>query len=298
MTRRAETAAEAPGPAAAGREGAAAKRAAGGARVTGWGVLLPWGRGGAALARPAAAGMTGRIANFNPREHIHSAKALRAMPRGFQLTAAAAGMALEAAGMAAQPEGLAAAGLAPERAGVVIAAADLNPVTPDLVALLAAGAVGEAFGEAALHGLHPFRRLHLLTNMAAAHISILFGFQGPSLTLTSGAAAAGQALEEAVALLAEGRAEAVLCAASDCPEQTIGGGAGSRGEEAAAGVLLERADAAMRRGAAGPGLRAGAAGAEWARRFPVCGALLAAAARAAADGGGAALGPAEGEEGQ
>lgn len=255
--------------------------------MTGWGVLLPWGSGAEALARPAAvpgAGVAARIAHFNPREHIHNAKALRAMPRGFQLTAAAAGMALEAAGIAARPEGLAAAGLAPERAGVVIAAADVNPVTPDLVALLAEGAAGEAFGEAALHGLHPFRRLHLLTNMAAAHISILFGLQGPSLTLTSGPEAAAQALEEAAALLAEGRAEAVLCAASDGPDQMLG----SRGEgEAAAAVLLERTEAAARRGASGPLLRA--AGGEWTRRFPVCGALLAAAA-AAADAAGAALG--------
>lgn len=208
------------------------------------------------------------------------------MPRGFQLTAAAAGLALRAAGIAAEAEGLAAAGIAPERAGVIVAAVDLNPVTPDLLALLAAGEWSEGFGEAALHGLHPFRRLHLLTNMAAAHISILFGFQGPSLTLTSGDGAAAQALMEAAAMLAEGRADVVLCAASDCPEQTLGPGGGG---EAAAAVLLERADAAARRGAAGAGLDPAEQGGDWARRYPVCGALLAAAARVAQAQAGAGM---------
>ncbi|MGH9490740.1 MAG: beta-ketoacyl synthase N-terminal-like domain-containing protein [Terriglobales bacterium] len=266
----------------------AAQPGDGAARVTGSGVLLPWGQGPQAVVAgaPSAAGAAARIANFNPREHIHSAKALRAMPRGFQLTAAAAGLALRAAGIAAEAEGLAAAGIAPERAGVIVAAVDLNPVTPDLLALLAAGEWSEGFGEAALHGLHPFRRLHLLTNMAAAHISILFGFQGPSLTLTSGDGAAAQALMEAAGMLAEGRADVVLCAASDCPEQTLGPGGGG---EAAAAVLLERADAAARRGAAGAGLDPAEPGGDWARRYPVCGALLAAAARAAQAQAGAGM---------
>ncbi|MGH9534008.1 MAG: beta-ketoacyl synthase N-terminal-like domain-containing protein [Terriglobales bacterium] len=245
--------------------------------LTGSGVLLPWGVGVAALAAPAAAA---RMAQFNPRDYIRNARALRAMHRGFQLTAAAASLALGAAGIGNDAEGLAAAGVAPERAGLVMAAGDVQPITPDLLAVLAAAGGGDDWGEAALHGLHPFRRLHLLTNMAAAHVSILFNFQGPSLTLTSGAEAAAQALAEAAGLLAEGRADLVLCAASDCPEQTLFGGEG----EAAAAVVLEAADSAARRGVREAAAWEPGGGAEgWEERFPLCGPLLAAlAARAAA----------------
>ena len=241
--------------------------------VTGSGVLLPWGVGPAALA---ATGAAGRISSFNPREYIHNAKALRAMHRGFQLTTAAAALALSAAGLGGDAEGLAAAGLDPERAGVVIAAADIQPVTPDLLAVLAAqedSSEPAGWGEAALHGLHPFRRLHLLSNMAAAHVSILFNFQGPSLTLTSGAEAGAQALEEAAGLLAEGRADVVLCAASDCPEQTLMPGEG----EAAVALVLEARGVAQRRGVRGAqDWRGGEPDASWAEGWPQCAALLAA----------------------
>lgn len=272
--------------------------------VTGRGALLPWGEGPAAMPRlrePAPAEPPGAV-RFAAREFVPNAKVLRAMHRGFQLTAAAAVLAMREAGLA-DAAGLAAAGVDPRRAGTVVAAGEINPATADLVATVEAHALTTAaewgaFGQAALHGLHPFRRLALLTNMAAAHVSILFGLQGPSLTLTSGAAAGAQILREGYWAIAEGRANLMVCEASDTPQQAVEAEATG---EAAAAIVLESLETAQAReveiwaevgadiGEGGAGLGAG-----WERYFPNCGPLMAALA-GVSGGPGARLGMAPSE---
>ncbi len=256
--------------------------------ITGRGALLPWEGGAAALARlaaPAPAAPPAPVA-FDARAYIGNPKVLRAMHRGFQLTAAAAVLALREAGVAAG--GLAAAGIDPARAGTAVAAGEINPATPDLLATLAGRRLGTAeewgeFGQAALHGLHPFRRLALLTNMAAGHVSILFDLQGPSLTLTSGAEAAAQILRESYWLIAEGRADLMVCEAADTPEQAF---APEPAGEAAAAIVLEALETARARrapialevdAAALEAITAGL-GAGWESCFPACAPLLAALA--------------------
>lgn len=220
----------------------------------------------------AADASAGALLDFDPRDYIASPKALRAMHRGFQLTAAAAVLAMRDAGLAAAaagqiaPGSLVAAGLAAEECGIAVAAGEVNPISADLLAALRAhppaNAAGQAAGDAAgvdgdwsdfaaaaAHELHPFRRLGLLTNMAAAHISLLFGLRGPSLTATSGVRAGEQALREACRTIAEGRAEVMICAAADCPESALPAPFGRRRGEAAAALVLENEAAALRRGA-------------------------------------------------
>ncbi len=226
--------------------------------ATGLSALSPGGVGAGAyrawLARPAQERGRGAAATgFDAAQVIGNPKRLRSMHRTFQLGVAATTLALQAARLA-PPDGLAAAAIAPERAGLAAAVPDVSPFTEDLLQAAAAAARpaggGElplgAFAELALHQLHPFRRLAMLANMAAAHSSLVLGLQGPSFTFTSGGCAGAQTLHEAFWTLAEGRAEVMVCQAAESPEQCWRDPAA---DELAGAVVLEDWETAQRRGA-------------------------------------------------
>lgn len=222
--------------------------------VTGVGALSPGGTGLAAYRNwRAGGGQPHRISGFEPAAYIRNPKLLRSMHRTFQLAAAAAVEAMRAAGLPSA-DSLVAAGVAPERAGIAAALPDLSPITPDLLQALAQAAPDGEEGsrgwarlaEMGLHRLHPFRRLTLLANMAAAHTSLLFGLQGPSFTFTSGTAAGAQTLAEAYWTIAYGHADLMLCQAAESPDQSC---TRQPTAEIAGAVVLEAYDAALRRGA-------------------------------------------------
>lgn len=225
--------------------------------VTGLGALSPGGAGVSAYRawrESAGAGVAGgaRIPDFEPARYIGNPKRLRSMHRTFQLVAAAAVAAMRAAGLPSA-ESLAAAGVLAERAGISAALADLSPLTPDLLQVVAQTGPLEGqdanwaqFAELSLHQLHPFRRLTLLANMAAAHTSLMFGLQGPSFTFTTGAAAGAQTVAEAYWTIAHDRADLMLCQTAESPEQAFT--AHPRAEVAGA-LVLESWQQADRRGA-------------------------------------------------
>jgi len=220
--------------------------------ITGAGALSPGGVGIEAYRRwlPGSAGE--RIPGFNPAEYVRSPKLLRSMHRTFQLVAAASVLAMRAAGLPGA-EQLGPAGITPERAGIAAALADMTPLTSDLLQVLAAtgpGAAGQPiswsqFADLGLHKLHPFRRLTLLANMAAAHTSLLFGLQGPSFTFTSGGAAGAQTLAQAYWTITHDRADLMLCQTADSPEQSF---SAHPAAELAGAVVLEHWESAQRRG--------------------------------------------------
>lgn len=204
------------------------------------------------LPRAGAGAAGAQVPDFDAAAWIRNPKLLRSMHRGFQLGTAAAVLAMRAAGLPLA-ENLPAAGIAPERAGVAAALADVSPLTSDLLEVLAACGEGSGdggaiawgrFAELGLHQLHPFRRLTLLANMAAAHTSLLFGLQGPSFTFTSGAAAGAQTIEQALWTIAEGRAELMVCQSADSPAQSF---ARRPGPEMAGALVLERWETAAAR---------------------------------------------------
>ncbi|HXR98267.1 MAG TPA: beta-ketoacyl synthase N-terminal-like domain-containing protein [Terriglobales bacterium] len=203
--------------------------------VTGLGALSPAGAGVGAYRewqqtrgqRPSGE----RVPEFRPADYVRSPKLLRSMHRTFQLVAAAAVLAMRHAGLPTA-DSLAGAGLAAERAGIATALADISPLTTDLLQVLAevtSNQTGDQtkqftwaqFAEVSLHKLHPFRRLTLLANMAAAHTSLLFGLQGPSFTFTSGAGSGGQTLTQAYWTITHNRADLMLCQTADSPEQSF-----------------------------------------------------------------------------
>lgn len=220
--------------------------------VTGLGVLSPAGVGVDALRRWRAQGSpAARIPDFDATRYVASVKLLRSMHRTFHVAAAAAVLAMRAAGLP-DADSLPAAGIAPERAGIAAALADLSPVTSDLLRVLASMPAPAAdaeldwslFAERGVHELHPFRRLTLLANMAAAHTSLLFNFQGPSFTFTSGAEAGLQTVSEAFWTIREGHADLMVCEAADAPEQTF---LPAAPPELGAALILEGAHSARRR---------------------------------------------------
>jgi 3-oxoacyl-[acyl-carrier-protein] synthase II len=220
--------------------------------VTGRGVLLPRQQGVRSALSEWVAGalMPARISDFKPDEYIDNPKVLRAMQRTFQLAAAAAVIAMREARLASA-QSLTRAGIDAARAGTAVAMAEISPLSPDLLDVIRETASDgtlqlSRFAEAALHRLHPFRRLSLLVNMAAAHVSLLFGLQGPSFTFNSGVRAGSQALAEAYWIIAEGRADLMVCEAADSPElaenpETV--------LESAGALVLEEREAALQRGA-------------------------------------------------
>ncbi|MGH9475098.1 MAG: beta-ketoacyl synthase N-terminal-like domain-containing protein [Terriglobales bacterium] len=223
--------------------------------VTGLGAFSPGGAGMAALQGWARGGMStpGLVPDFDAAAHIRNPRRLRTMHRTFQLASAAAVMAMEAAGWSANG-GLEAMGVAPERAGLATALADISPVTADLLRVLAAvqpemGREPDGwarFAELGARELHPFRRLALLANMAAGHTSLLLGMQGPGFCFTSGAGGGMQAITESYWTVAEGRAELMLAQSASSPEQAY---TSERLPEISGAVVLEAWEAAEGRGA-------------------------------------------------
>ncbi len=221
--------------------------------VTGQGWLLPPGMTPASFETPLAsdAGPAARqLHGFDAAAYVGDPKVLRAMNRVFQIAAAASVLAMRPAGFIA-PADLERAGLVPERCGIATAMTEISPVDANLIDAIRDRSAGEkfdlgAFGESARHRLHPFRRLMLLANMAAAHSSLLFGLQGPSFTFNSGTSSGLQAIREACWTIASGRADLMLCEAADSPQNSLHCHPVT---EAAAALVLEAEAVARRRGA-------------------------------------------------
>lgn len=63
----------------------------------------------------------------------------------------------------------------------------------------------------------PFFVPMLIGNMAAGHLSIEFGLQGPSMTIVTACASATNAIGEALRLIQRGDADVVLCGGTEAP---------------------------------------------------------------------------------
>ncbi len=260
--------------------------------VTGRGWLLPPGMTPAGFEDDRSSRAAGwRLDSFDAASYVGDPKVLRAMNRVFQIAAAAAVLAMRPAGLVS-PSDLERAGHEPARCGIAVAMTEISPVDANLIDAVVGIGTGDqfdlgAFGEAARHSLHPFRRLMLLANMAAAHSSLLFGLQGPSFTFNSGAHSSLQAIREACWTIASGRADLMLCEAADSPENALHC---QPVTEAAAALVLEAEESARRRGATllaclqpGPEPSAPALDAApaqlWRRHAPATAGLLAVLAR-------------------
>lgn len=167
-----------------------------------------------ATADLAAVGakVVGAVKDLSASAYLQHERNARVLNRSFELLVAAGALAAADAGLGATP-------IRPPRLGVVVGIGPISQYTDDLVAAArhaaANGAVDMArFAEAA-QALYPLRRLRLLPNVGAALLSIEHNAMGPSLTLVSGHAAGLQAIAQGLAMIVDGRVDAVLCGGAD-----------------------------------------------------------------------------------
>jgi 3-oxoacyl-[acyl-carrier-protein] synthase II len=149
-----------------------------------------------------------RVPAYDFRQFVDDEKVTRVCHRSMELLLIAA----DAAVREAQLENT----IEPSRLGVSIGIGPIEQRTDDYVAFTKAAAAGaEGRGPEAWRRLHPMRRLRHLPNIPAAVLSMRYGANGPSLTFVSGIVAGLQAVLEGFRMIAEGRADAVVCGGTD-----------------------------------------------------------------------------------
>ena len=138
--------------------------------------------------------IAGEVTGFDPRQFIDGKEARR-MARFSQLAVAAAGLAIEDAGLDLSRED-------PERLGVVMGNGNGGfPTTEENARIL--------FERGGMR-VSPFFIPMILPNMAAANISRLYGLKGYTSTVITACAAGNQAIGDAVEAVRRGAADVVL----------------------------------------------------------------------------------------
>jgi 3-oxoacyl-[acyl-carrier-protein] synthase II len=145
--------------------------------------------------------VAGEVKNFEPTEWINK-KESRHMDRFAQFAIAAAKMALQDSGLDLEK-------VDKERAGAVMGCG-IGGVTTfeEQKEVLMSKGSGR---------VTPFFVPMLISNMAAGHLSIEFGFQGSSMTIVTACASATNAIGEALRIIQRGEADVVLCGGTEAP---------------------------------------------------------------------------------
>jgi len=204
--------------------------------ITGLGAITASGEGAQALWRAAVNNESGigtlrlegdlefaagLVKDFNPEKFVTQKKALKVMARDIQLAVGAASLALDDAGAKNLSTGH-------ERYGVIVGSGILNHDLDEL-AFSVQNSIGDdgrldlkKFGTDGLSALFPLWLLKYLPNMAACHVSILFDFQGPNNTITTGASAGLQAVGEAARIIQRGAADLMLAGAGESKVNPVG----------------------------------------------------------------------------
>ncbi|MCB1194927.1 beta-ketoacyl-[acyl-carrier-protein] synthase family protein [bacterium] len=199
--------------------------------ITGLGIVSPIGIGKDIFWKNACAGkhgfkelgfsaeenkpqyLGGVIEEFVPKEYVTQRKLLKIMSRPMQTAVAATTLALEDAKLVLESYD-------PTRVGVSIGTGmihtDINELgEPIIAASREKGFALDTFAATAMERLFPLWLLKQLPNLVASHISILFNAQGASNTITSGAGAGIQAIEEAVYNIQNDICDIYICGGAD-----------------------------------------------------------------------------------
>jgi 3-oxoacyl-[acyl-carrier-protein] synthase II len=197
--------------------------------ITGLGVVTAAGVGADAFWRGLTGGVSGigpapddlasagakvvaTVKGLSGATYLHNERHSRILNRTFELLVAAGALAAVDGALNVAP-------VPPLRLGVIVGIGPIDQYTDDLL-----GAVEHArvdgrvdLGRFAETGrsMHPLRRLRLLPNIGAAVLSIEHKAMGPSLTYVGGHGAGLQAIAEGLALIRDGRVDAVLCGGAD-----------------------------------------------------------------------------------
>lgn len=197
--------------------------------ITGLGVVSSVGVGADAFWRGITIGATGlspaspelarlgakvvaTVKDFSGAAYLQNERNGRILNRTFALLVGAGALAAADAALNATP-------IPPHRLGVIVGVGPIDQYTDDLLAAVKAATIDGAlnlarFAEEA-RSMYPLRRLRLLPNIGAALLSIEHKAMGPSLTLVSGHVTGLQAIAEGLAMIRDGRIDAVLCGGAD-----------------------------------------------------------------------------------
>jgi len=170
-----------------------------------WNSLIEGKSGIGLLTRFDTADLPTKVAaevkNFEPTDWINK-KESRHMDRFAQFALAAAKMALQDSGLDLDK-------VDKERAGAVMGCGIGGVITfEEQKEVLMAKGSGR---------ITPFFVPMLISNMAAAHLSITFGLQGSSLTIATACASATNAIGEALRIIQRGEADVVFCGGTEAP---------------------------------------------------------------------------------
>ena len=160
--------------------------------------------------------IAGEVSDFDVTPFIPSLhrKHLKVMSRAARFGVAAASLAVQDSGLELSREN-------PEREGVVMGTGLVPIDLPEVAPLLASVVDGDGrfhtyrLGQSGKEALTPLWLLKYLPNMAAAHISLIHGAQGPNSTITTACAAGTQAVGEGFRLIAREDADIVLAGGAD-----------------------------------------------------------------------------------
>ena len=171
---------------------------------------------GLAPASPELAAVGARVAGaikgFSGAAYLKNARHSRVLNRTFELLVVAGALAATDAGLGAVP-------VPPARLGIVTGIGPINQYTDDLMTAAREASNESGFDVARFaetaRALYPLRRLRLLPNVGAALLAIEHHAMGPSLTFVSGHTTGLQAIGQGLAMIREGRLDAVLCGGAD-----------------------------------------------------------------------------------
>lgn len=148
------------------------------------------------------------IPDFDPKLYVTPRKTLKVMSRDITTAYAAAGMAMEAAGLAV-------GAMPPERLGVVFGADLIYSPMSDIEAAFQGCMVDGKYdhsrwGQSAMSNIYPLWMLKYLPNYPACHVGIVHDARGPNNTITIGEASSLLAFGEAATCIERGMADAML----------------------------------------------------------------------------------------
>jgi 3-oxoacyl-[acyl-carrier-protein] synthase II len=145
--------------------------------------------------------VAGEVKNFEPTEWVKK-KESRHMDRFVQFAIAAAKMALHDSGLDLEK-------VDKERAGTVMGCGIGGVITFE--------EQKEVLMNRGSSRITPFFVPMMISNMAAAHLSIEFGLQGSSITIVTACASATNAVGEALRIIERGEADVVFCGGTEAP---------------------------------------------------------------------------------
>ena len=148
------------------------------------------------------------IPDFDPKLYVTPRKSLKVMSRDITTAYAAAGMAMEQAGLAV-------GAIPPERLGVVFGADMIYSPMSDLEAAFKGCMVDGKYdhsrwGNSAMSNIYPLWMLKYLPNYPACHVGIVHDARGPNNSIIVGDASSLMAFGEAATCIERGMADAML----------------------------------------------------------------------------------------